>query len=711
MKIKLLIIYTIISLNCIAQYPCFNGISTNPLNPINTQLPSKKNTFFNWQLENWQLKPLTNQGECTRPDSTTSPFFRLDNLEELRDSKDMKWEDGWELISRRVGLNENNLPLLDNDPDIGIILYNKYTGILRVLLKTCRKQDYNAAIVSVSFDATSNMQTDLLEFSTGDINPIMKKFNKTVFAAPVRYSSNNDTKWFYADFPMMYDPCTCNYNSKININSKFVSTGNLNIEGGITGEIHTEEAGSKPQVKKPGTFSWNGISGFVNGKLTAVNSSVNSFVTATQKLATNIGTTDTAGKKDGIAKLGEFLEKNNFLKAGLNSVPWLKSAVGLINVFSSGGNSSAGPQTVKLMPLSVNLTAKLKGTLTIVNPIHDITFPNPGSKDAHLDIANYPYYNEVLGVFNIIDSLVVAKQVTRSIRENDDGNTVSINENRYRFNFSSLKYVLNPAAGVTIQNMKAAIIIGTQNRNLPACENFPLRVLPPDFVYEGKDAISGVDRYTTDYFDIKCLSNRRFQANSFYTSSQGYSPVADVGCANVFSDGKVWIKFMIDLKRNNATPTTQNILLVLTYPAKFIENRRLIETIDDFSCVDSSIADPATDAYVNEQCNSTQYINQRRLRPIVEPNPVDKKLSTKLKISPNPNNGQFSISLDADNNYISYLNIVDNNGRIIISQNEGNKSIINGYKKEIVLNVSDGLYFISVHTKKGVLRNKVVVIN
>jgi hypothetical protein len=34
-----------------AQYPCFNGISTNPLNPINTQLPAKKNTFFDWQLQ------------------------------------------------------------------------------------------------------------------------------------------------------------------------------------------------------------------------------------------------------------------------------------------------------------------------------------------------------------------------------------------------------------------------------------------------------------------------------------------------------------------------------------------------------------------------------------------------------------------------------------------------------------------------------------
>ena len=33
-----------------------------------------------------------------------SPFFKIDNLEELRESKDMKWDDGWELLRRGFGL-------------------------------------------------------------------------------------------------------------------------------------------------------------------------------------------------------------------------------------------------------------------------------------------------------------------------------------------------------------------------------------------------------------------------------------------------------------------------------------------------------------------------------------------------------------------------------------------------------------------------------
>jgi hypothetical protein len=129
--------------NSLAQYPCVNGISTNPANPVNTQLPSKVNTFFDWQLSTWKEKPFLNQGNCSREDTMTSPFFRTDNAEELRDSKDMKWDDGWELILRRVGLNEQNINTPDIDPDITVILYNKYTGILRSCLKTIQHNSYS----------------------------------------------------------------------------------------------------------------------------------------------------------------------------------------------------------------------------------------------------------------------------------------------------------------------------------------------------------------------------------------------------------------------------------------------------------------------------------------------------------------------------------------------------------------------------------------
>jgi hypothetical protein len=116
MKIKTLtaFIFTILTLNLYAQYPCVNGISTNPLNPINNQLPSKKNTFFNWQDSIYSVQPINT--DCIRGAQMESPFYKIDNLESLRDSKDMKWDDGWELIRRGFGLTDQNTYTTDPVP-------------------------------------------------------------------------------------------------------------------------------------------------------------------------------------------------------------------------------------------------------------------------------------------------------------------------------------------------------------------------------------------------------------------------------------------------------------------------------------------------------------------------------------------------------------------------------------------------------------------
>lgn len=195
-----------ISLASYCQYPNFNGISTNPSNPINTQLTIKRNTFFDWQQPSYQIKPLPG-GNCPRGDSITSPFFRLDNCEELRTSKDMKWEDGWELIARRVGLKDNNTPKVDNDQDIAIILYNKYNGKLRILLQTCPLNSYQSAVINIKFDASTSVKSDLLEFSRGGISALDKLFLPTEGTAGYNRPGSNYSKWFYADFPMMFDPC------------------------------------------------------------------------------------------------------------------------------------------------------------------------------------------------------------------------------------------------------------------------------------------------------------------------------------------------------------------------------------------------------------------------------------------------------------------------------------------------------------------------
>lgn len=703
-KFTFVFLLSIIGVITNAQYPCFNGISTNQLNPINNQLTSKKNTFFNWEDSLWAMQP---SSFCFRTGLNESPFYKIDNLEELREAKDMRWEDGWELIRRFVGLTETNAYTASNPEHLYVVLYNKYTGILRVLLLACRGADYNAAKITLKFHGTSQMKTDLLELSREQVSALNKNFTPVVFTAASKYINENN-KWFYADFPMMFDPCTCNYKSKLNIASELIATSTINIEGGITGDILTKNVGGKAQVEKQGSYSWKDFASTVNGKVTAVHGSIDKFKTETQKMAENFSRTDTAGKKNAIGQFADLLKDNKFLKTGLSAVPWLKSAIGLIDVFSGGGKSSA-PQEVKLLPLSVNLTAKLNGTISTTNPYHDIIFTNPGSKDAALDPDIYPYYNEVMGIFNLLQTPTLYKQKNTAYREDYDGNTVRIDENRFKIDLSTIKYVLNPAADVTIQNMKAAILIEGTNRNYPACQYSPARVIPPDFTFEGKDALSGIEKFRSEYFDMNCLDQRILQANSFYNAIAGQNPVDGVGCPRV--DNGAWIKFMINLKRNNATSTTQNILYVVTFPLTVVDYNITGNFTDNPSCFDSSIIAQASNTEVNNLCNSSVYFSiARQSRAYRDSVAVEAQIAKDgIGVFPNPNSGTFTYKIKMQEALLKRVFITDIQGRVVYTENHGGVNLNSGFTKLATLNLARGTYLLRGITNKGVLTTKVVV--
>lgn len=709
MKRNLLLIAAImLGVNIFAQYPCFNGISTNPLNPVNNQLPTKKNTFFNWQDSLWAMQP---SPFCFRTAQNESPFYKIDNLEELRDAKDMKWEDGWELVRRYVGLTETNAYTVSNPEHLYVILYNKYTGVLRVILLACRGADYNAAKITIRFHETSVMKTELLELSRDQISAMDKVFSPVEFGAGVKYINEN-SKYFYADFPMMFDPCTCNYKSKINIISKLITTGNINIEGGITGDIHTKDVGGKAQIQKVGTYGWKDFSNTVNGKVTTVYGSIDKFLSQSQSFAANLARLDTSSKS-AMNNLAQYLKKNNFLLSGLNAVPWLKSALSVVDIFTGGGKTSSGPQEVKLLPLSVNLTAKLTGTITYTNPYHDLIFTNPGSKDAALDPDAYPYYNEVLGVFNLLKTPTLYVQTnSKLVPDDESGNMIRVTENRYRIDLSTIKYALNPAAQVTMQNMKAAILIEGHNRNYPICQ-YSDRVIPPDFVFEGKDGITNAEKFRTDYFDMICLGSRMFQANSYYNAvaaSTATNPLPDVGCPNAYIS-KGYIKFMINLKRNNAGPNTQNILFVATFPCKVVTDNTLPNYITDYLCNDSSIIAPVSVTEINSFCNSAEYYQSNRHNRVNRDTLTTEQRMEKdgLAISPNPNTGVFALRFKQQNAILRNVIITSLNGQKALELNTGNINLSTGLNRQINVSLQSGLYIVSCTTDKGTFKTKMVV--
>lgn len=700
-----------------AQFPCVNGISTNPANPINNQLPSKRNTFFDWQLPTYAIQPLT--GNCTMPSPVESPFYKTDNLEALRDSKDMNWSDGWELLRRGFGLTESNTYTTDPVPNIYFILYNRYTGILRVLLKVCRGQDYNAAKLTIRFDATSEMKTDLLEFSRS-ITALDKPFTATTFSSGSVYVNDN-TKWYYADFPMMYDPCTCAYKSKLNIISELVTTSSISLTGSIGGDIYTKDVGGKAQIQKSGSYSWKDFAGSVNGKVSAAHSSINSFLTETQKFAENLGNLDTVGKKNALVNFASALKSNTFLKAGLSAVPWLKTAVSLVDVFIGGGKATpAGPQEVKLLPLTVNLTAKLNGTMTTVNQYHDIKFTNPGSKDAALDPPNYPYYNEVLGIFNLIKT-PEAYWERRQEKLNDWYNypwlpALDVIADRFKLDTTTFRYVLNPASGLAIQNMQLAFV--TEGEYVPSyyttSDPFNPKRMPADFFHEGKDAMTGDEKFRTNFIDGTCFAKRTFEV---FSPLNPYMPNNYYGFWGVWrpeglkaNDTTLFLKIMLNLRRTNATPTTQNVLYVVTYPVKIKTGGMMNLWENDGNCNLISFMPAASTAQVNSFCNTTYNgaVRQKTMGSIKDKEMESATETADISIAPNPNTGFFTMSIVAQKRTLNAVSIIDYTGRYHYRA-EVLQNLEKGYNRQFNIRLSPGLYWVVAHTNKGILKTKIMV--
>lgn len=709
MRTILLTIIIICVINRIsAQYPCQNGISTNPLNPINNQLPIKRNTFFNWQDSIYQVQPINST--CVRGSFIESPFYKIDNLEDLRVSKDMKWEDGWELLRRGFGLTDLNTPTTDPVPHVYLILYNKYTGILRVLLKVCRGADYNAAKITLEFNSLTQMKTDLLEFSRNNISALDKKFSAIISAAGSKYI-NDDTKWFYADFPMMFDPCTCAYKSKLQIKSVLISTSSINLEGGITGDIYTKDVGGKAQIQKPGSFGWKDVSNFVNGKVSTAYGAIDNFVSTTTALGSTIAKVDVFGKASAIFKFGEALKSNAFLQTGLKAVPWLKSAVSLLDVFIGGGKSSStGPQLVQLLPLAVNLTAKLSGTINLANQYHDIIFTNPGSKDAQLDPDAYPYYNEVLGVFNLVKTPVAFKVNNSVICDDNRRAYGTISNYQFRFDADSFYYVVNPAAGLTIQDMQAAIVIKTRPLTVDTSDMTNKKLNASFQFFEGKDALDNTYKFRTEYFDMKCLDMQIF--NYQITSTSLAAQKCFIPYEWNASTDTLYLKLMINLKRNNVNSTTQNVGIILTYPMKTVTDAVQVIT-PTFATCDSTILPPASAPFVNSFCSSSVYNN------------IDRQLSKHVKdslrliqgleqkgiaVSPNPNSGYMKLLLKPQKAYLTTIKIVDISGKVVYTNNFGKVNLADGYSDYINSNLSNGTYLLVATTDHGLLKSKFIIL-
>lgn len=691
-----MIAFTIMQVPLNAQCPAAN-IFTRPDSAINTQRPSMLNNF-DWLKQKYKLNTIA---ATPGNDSIWSPIYQPDNsiIDHLRLSLDMKPQDGWELLRREMGYNQDGTPANPKPENPYIIMYNKYSSILRIFYARGSSAPFTSALITLKFADGSPAQSSLLDLADGLI-PLDSIFQKNkIFQSPSEFD-NRLNQWFYADFPMQYDPCTCYYTSRLTILVDLINQANVDISGTANGKLLAvnNNTGQVNQADK--TFSFSDVISAAK-KANKTFKDINKFKADQEKaidtmLKNNSGVA--ADKKQNLTLLQIALKGSGFLKAGLAAAPYIEAAVSLLDFFIGGGKKTepTGPQEVKLSPTSIDMTIKLNGTITATNRYGSAIFFNPGSNIFGYGDEDYPYYNEIMGIFNLLETprinMLRTTQRLGSTRDEMYTNT-SID---YRIQ-NPIKYVLNPAARLAIQDAQVALVVEGDSTGLygPAGDVWEL---------EGKDSKTNYWQYRSPYVDVNCLNKEIFEIRA---SSQE-------GNINWLPKGKTYLKFLINFRRLLDTAGAQNVLFVAKYPVK-TQSVTSIGTINPNDPCTGNLFLHATNTEVNTFCNSTTYKTNRMLRirskdTLRKSDNVLEKTVVRSSVFPNPTSSFSSLLLETKQNIRLNIYVVDAMGRKVRTI-ASNKNYQAGIANE-QLNFDGlpaGVYFIVIENLKNRILKRVVV--
>lgn len=473
------ILFLAITCELLPQAACYkNQIRTDPQNPANTEYPSKINRdpqghpIFDWvNPEKYWIKSLLNS------DKITNPFFDLVNpsVRTLRENKDMYPKDGWELILKSLGLpvdapNYNcslaAQAILNPYNDIVLnpyfILYNKYTGVMRVIV-ACHHVEtgFNAAKIVIKHRNEVFQSSNLDMYKATDEMPLkpLDRFDENPQLVSVAEYMANSDHWFYADFQMFYDPCICNFKSELHVEVYLVTKATITLTGTLDGKIedladYEKGKGGKVPTEGNNSFSLDDAIGIgkkavksyndAKGYRDDINKQLDKWKNADKnnnstidiediKIANTDPLTNTTLSDEEAQEVLEELEgdlpqfnveerkaetssffselgNSSFLRAGLSYVPYIGGAVGLVQgLFFGGSNPTDKP--VKLRPLAINLNANFSGTIQTESKFVDCDFITPGSKlfengypvyNSETMQIEYPFYNMPMGVFNLL---------------------------------------------------------------------------------------------------------------------------------------------------------------------------------------------------------------------------------------------------------------------------------------------------------------------
>lgn len=619
--------------------------------PNNGQNLSPHNgAIFNWMANTDITSPfLLNSSSMPTVTSLVSPFYQANNNPllhfRLQETKDFLPRDGWELIHQDFGYTDQGVSRGTPNPGEKvsypyIILYNRYTGVLRMFVNI-GLQDGNTTRMSLTFSSgEDHIQTSLLDMALATSDKPLNALDdfRATAAAPAKLSGLSEYQgsaplWYYADFPMTYDPCTCRTKSFLDFKSTIIEEAHISLTGDITGDILDKtdlNDGKTIQPPKVTPSLFDGLSSMSLGEIIGGVSekASQSYNSASSLVQGTIGRLETyANYKPGetpksireaadglaISRLELNTLENLLTSSGKNTatplkflkdLPYIGFAIGVIDFLATGGKQTPTPQKVSVSPMAVNLTTNLTGSITKELPKRHISLFNPGSnipsgeKTGNL----YPYYNQTMGVMNLwktpkleYKNVRYDSSETHFVGYDDAGReeySFSCSKvNRYLLHLpDDIEYVMNPAAGFNTSNDKLDI---SASVIIEFSESAADRIT---FANEGLFHWVNGATAVTPLIPIGCLRNldlsfkqpeyspfRSTVARWLWTSqssticdenaqvfNQDDYLVSDVASISYVEMPKVYIKIHANLERLDKTPSTQNVLWVGKYKCNVV---------------------------------------------------------------------------------------------------------------------------------------------
>jgi hypothetical protein len=460
MKIRTMIVMLLIGVTQVLSGQCLWSNKS-----INTKLGSTIDSF-RWLDERYLIYTEPRQ---TKPDTIWSPFSSKNNANDningfiVSEPKDNDPTDGWEVVLKNFGA--------PSDPYTNptLVLYNRYSGILRVFVYVPYSETFNRNTAKI--DMTFQYLTGGDKIESALLAPLaspllaLDKFKKKIAASTVQRTKSKGLFWMYADFPVNYDPCTCKQLTAINILPNFINIQEVNLLASV-------------QKKNLAT---NGVSS--PNFLSTISHSVD-YVTkgidASKKRGTQVGATAT--------DIGNFLDKNVFPNFDYKTtrltvsgspddeivpytidilrtfrvpdefkkaVPVLGTVLGILEYFVSAGKATAVSAS--------NVNYEIKGTITDSIPGQNSIIYVPGSKwigDPNGSAVKFkPIYNNTLGTLAVLETPQLNFNSTVSNSAGIPSDVLS-----YKLNVPSgntvIKYLINPASGLksTPADIKCSLI-------------------------------------------------------------------------------------------------------------------------------------------------------------------------------------------------------------------------------------------------------------